>query len=58
MTILRFRSFFAAAILNFWNSDGFYNFTTRFNEFLMVENMGVDTKMKSLGGLLRKIFVI
>ncbi len=47
-----------AAILNFWESDGWYNSVTRFNEFLMVENMGVDTKMKSLGGLLRKIFEI
>ncbi len=56
--ILRFRSFCSEAILNFWETDGCHNFASRFNEFIMVENMRVDTKMKSLGGLLRKIFEI
>ncbi len=56
MTILWFRSFCAAAILNFWESDGCYTFETRFNEFLMVENVGVDILTKSLSSIVAELW--
>ena len=56
LTIERFTWLCMAAILDFGSSEKCYGSETMLGAFLRVENIGLDTKMKYIGGLLLKIF--
>ena len=57
-TILQYDLSLMAAILDFRQSEGFQGSDIMLFDFLSVENMGLDTKMKSLPCLPRNILAI